>query len=169
MVSTFSSMKVLNSLGASSGCKRAGTQKSLEGSSSSEKCCGGAGTLKDWKEGRSGSAVLTSMDMRRIACRLLSSWARPAGLDSYSKSWRGNCCLAVSELVLVRGGGESFGAAGEDLLASGVGVPLGGPSCCIWARRGDFGGAEGKGLKGSRLSPRGLLMKLRGRELRFSW
>ena len=77
----------------------------------------------------------------------------------------------MSELVLLRDGGERLGEVAGDLVAGGVGVgvPLGGPSCCIWARRGDFGGAEGKGLKGSRLSPRGLLMKLRGRELRFIW
>lgn len=67
--STLSSMNVLNSFGASSGCNRAGTQNSLEGSSSSESCEGGrAGIPKPGpKEGRSGSAVSTFIDMRRMA------------------------------------------------------------------------------------------------------
>lgn len=82
IVFTFSSMKVLNSLGASSGCSRAGTQNNLEGSSSSAMAGGEGGPLFDLNEGRSGSALLTPMDILRIACRLLSSWARPAGLDS---------------------------------------------------------------------------------------
>lgn len=88
--------------------------------------------------------------------------------------------MAVSEFVLVSGGVERGGEswpleeAPDGFVASGAGLPLpfgpatfGGLSCCIWARRGDLGGAAGYGLKGSRLSPCGLLMKLRGRELRF--
>ena len=82
-------------------------------------------------------------------------------------------------MVRVRGGegscwGESWPLeAADDFLPSG-GVPLGRSafggllSWCIWVRRGDLGGAAGNGLKGSRLSPSGLLMKLRGRELRFT-
>jgi hypothetical protein len=46
------------------------------------------------------------------------------------------------------------------------------PLVDMWARRGDFGGAAGKGSKGdsggSMLSPRGELMKLNGREWRLA-
>jgi hypothetical protein len=44
----------------------------------------------------------------------------------------------------------------------------------MWARRGDFGGAVGKGSNGARaglifnVSPKGLLTKLSGRELRLA-
>ncbi|KAG9379980.1 hypothetical protein A1F94_008875 [Pyrenophora tritici-repentis] len=80
--SILSSMNVLNSMGASSGCSRAGTQNSFDASSSSDMAGGDGGELADLNEGRSGSALLTPMDILRIACRLLSSCARPAGLDS---------------------------------------------------------------------------------------
>jgi hypothetical protein len=85
ILSTFSSINVLNSLGASSGCRRAGTQNSFEASCSSsfsEKFCGALGRPNLLNDGRSGSEVFTSIDMRRIACRLLNSCANPAGLDS---------------------------------------------------------------------------------------
>lgn len=75
MVLTLSWMNVLNSFGASSGCKRAGTQNNLDGSSSSASADGATGgTPKlEPKLGRSGSMELTSIDMRLIACRLLNS------------------------------------------------------------------------------------------------
>lgn len=51
--------------------------------SSSSSWEGAMGGMKfDENEGRSGSEALTSMDMRRMACRLLISWATAAGLDS---------------------------------------------------------------------------------------
>lgn len=81
VLSILSSINVLNSIGASSGCKRAGTQKSFD-SSSSDTAGGEGGELADWNEGRSGSALLTPIDILRMACRLLNSWARPAGLFS---------------------------------------------------------------------------------------
>jgi hypothetical protein len=82
-LSTFSSMNVLNSFGANSGCSLAGTQNNFDGSSSSVKLAGATdGTLNpEAKEGRSGSEA-TSIDIRRIACRLLNSCATAAGLDS---------------------------------------------------------------------------------------
>lgn len=75
IVLTLSWMNVLNSFGASSGCSRAGTQNNLEGSSSSSSCDGAIDTAPKSapKLGRSGSMELTSIDIRRIACRLLSS------------------------------------------------------------------------------------------------
>jgi hypothetical protein len=100
-------------------------------------------------------------------------------------SLSGNCWLAVSEFVRERGGGDSGGGDSpegvprpiEAFRAGMGGVPLVGLvgeedlSLDIW-RSGDFGGAVGKGSKGdsggSRVSPSGLLMKLRGRELRFA-
>jgi hypothetical protein len=63
----------------------------------------------------------------------------------------------------------------EECLEGMLGVPLGlvgggDRSLDVAARRGDFGGAVGNGLKGesgSMLSPSGELMKLRGRESRL--
>jgi hypothetical protein len=71
------SRKLLNSVGASSGCRRAGTQNNRDESSSladDEGILGRAAAFRDGREGRSGSpAAPTSIDMRRKACRLLSS------------------------------------------------------------------------------------------------
>lgn len=70
ILSTFSSINVLNSLGASSGCRRAGTQKSFEVSGSSSlsgESWGAVDRPNLLKDGRSGSDVFTSIDMRRIA------------------------------------------------------------------------------------------------------
>jgi hypothetical protein len=77
-LSTRSSTKVLNSFGANSGWSLAGTQNILPGSSSSAECPGAT----VGKEGRSGSAVSTFIDIRLIACKLLNSCATAAGLDS---------------------------------------------------------------------------------------
>jgi hypothetical protein len=73
----------LNSFGANSGCRRAGTQKSREASSSLECDEGALGMPAALSCGRSGSSVApTLIDMRLRACRLLSSCATAAGLDS---------------------------------------------------------------------------------------
>lgn len=109
---TLLSMKVLNSVGANSGCIRAGTQNNRALSSPSAFPLGGAlGMPKlELKEGRSGSpAVFAFIDMRRSACKLLNSWATASGFDSYSMSLRGNWVFAVSELDLVRSGWEGRG------------------------------------------------------------
>jgi hypothetical protein len=85
MVCTRFSKNLLNSIGASSGCTFAGTQNSLEGSSSSSPPVGATVGMSEtpWNDGRSGSLVLpTSIDIRRKACKLLSSWATAAGVDS---------------------------------------------------------------------------------------
>jgi hypothetical protein len=77
------SKNVLNSLGANSGCNRAGTQNNLDESSSLESGEGALGMLAALICGKSGSsAAPTCMDIRLSACRLLSSCASPAGLDS---------------------------------------------------------------------------------------
>ncbi|KAI7340978.1 hypothetical protein KC340_g139 [Hortaea werneckii] len=75
ILSTRSSMNVLNSFGASSGWSEAGTQKSRDASSSSSPSwvLGATDGTTPPKEGRSGSALSTFMLIRRIACRLLSS------------------------------------------------------------------------------------------------
>lgn len=80
------SKKFLNWSGASSGWTFAGTQRSLEMSPSSSSPDGAMDgmAIKDnpWKGIRSGSAEFpTSMDMRRSACRLLSSCAMSLGLS----------------------------------------------------------------------------------------
>jgi len=68
------SKKVLNSLGANSGCSLAGTQKSVEASSSDDVGEGTVGVAAGVRDGRSGSpAACTSMDILRSACRLLNS------------------------------------------------------------------------------------------------
>jgi hypothetical protein len=77
------SRKVLNSLGANSGCRLAGTQNNLEVSSSLAVEDGALGIPAAFSCGKSGSsAAPTIMDILLNACRLLSSWANPAGLDS---------------------------------------------------------------------------------------
>jgi hypothetical protein len=81
--SALPSRNVLNSFGASSGCSRAGTQNSLDESSSLAVGDGALGIAAAFNCGRSGSSVApTDMDIRLSACRLLSSCASPAGLDS---------------------------------------------------------------------------------------
>jgi hypothetical protein len=82
ILSTRSSMNVLNSFGASSGCNLAGTQNNLEASFSSSDPFGATVGITPPKEGRSGSAVSTFIDIRRMACKLLNSCATAAGLDS---------------------------------------------------------------------------------------
>lgn len=77
------SKNVLNSLGASSGCSRAGTQNNLEESSSLDVEDGALGIPAALSCGRSGSSVAPMcIDILRSACKLLSSCAMPAGLDS---------------------------------------------------------------------------------------
>jgi hypothetical protein len=78
------SRKDLNSLGASSGWRRAGTQNNLDESSSLSDDDGAMpGIPAGLREGRSGSpAAATSMDILLRACKLLNSWATAAGLDS---------------------------------------------------------------------------------------
>lgn len=77
------SRNVLNSFGASSGCRRAGTQNNREASSSLELAEGASGIPAALSCGKSGSSVApTCIDILLKACRLLSSWASPAGLDS---------------------------------------------------------------------------------------
>jgi hypothetical protein len=85
MTSALLSRNDLNSFGASSGCKLAGTQNNRDASFSSAEGEGGRDGIEKLlpKEGRSGSpAAATSIDMRRIAARLFSSWTTAAGLDS---------------------------------------------------------------------------------------
>jgi len=105
MVLTLSWMNVSKAFGASSGWTLAGTQNSRDGSSSSASCDGATvGTVQpELKEGRSGSAACTSIDILRMACRLLSSWATAA---VESRSVRGKCCSAGSEGIRCRAGGD---------------------------------------------------------------
>ena len=73
---TLVSTNVLNSFGANSGCNLAGTQYSREAASSSSAWVGARVGMKEalLKDGKSGSpAALTSIDIRRKACRLLNS------------------------------------------------------------------------------------------------
>lgn len=73
----------LNSFGANSGWRRAGTQKSREASSSLACEEGALGIPAALSCGKSGSSVApTLIDIRLRACRLLNSCATAAGLDS---------------------------------------------------------------------------------------
>jgi hypothetical protein len=68
------SKNVLNSFGANSGCNRAGTQKSLDESSSLEVDDGALGIPAALICGRSGSsAAPTLIDILLSACKLLNS------------------------------------------------------------------------------------------------
>lgn len=81
--SALPSRNVLNSFGANSGCKRAGTQNNREESSSLEVEDGAFGIPAALSCGKSGSsAAPTFIDILLKACRLLNSCASPAGLDS---------------------------------------------------------------------------------------
>lgn len=84
------SKKDLNSVGASSGWTRAGTQSSLEGSFSSSSPLGAIIGMADRDMGGISGSMLfpTSIDSLLKACKLLSSWAMSLGLSILV---RGNC------------------------------------------------------------------------------
>ena len=128
IVCTRFSKKFLNADGSSSGCTLAGTQSSRDGSASSSSPVGAIGgiSMSDTPENcsRSGSVVFpTSMDMRRRACRLLSSWAMSLGLSMLVS---GNCEVGVPGWTSRRdavgdGGGRGDSDASLGLVCSAAG------------------------------------------------